>query len=138
MNGLVYVQYNQRLRERFLSRKQRPRLDPLLVDEIDPSSEWLVFEGDDLTWDAVDEAMGAMEANEAQRPQRTTRRQGASSSTRLSSVAEEEIFASDESETEDEVDLHVDDDDADEEDNDDAFGMNDDDWRMEDNVEDEI
>ncbi|ERN20605.1 hypothetical protein AMTR_s00070p00104420, partial [Amborella trichopoda] len=55
--------YNQRLKERHLERLQIE--DPILVKDLDPTSEWLVepdatdepvFEGESLTWTQVQEA----------------------------------------------------------------------------------
>ncbi|MQL99440.1 hypothetical protein Taro_032161 [Colocasia esculenta] len=61
LNNLEY-QYNQRLKKKFYTMKENPRnMDPLVIDELDPTCEWLVhrpdldqenhiFEGEDLTW----------------------------------------------------------------------------------------
>ncbi|GER42567.1 hAT transposon superfamily [Striga asiatica] len=73
LNDLVYVKYNRALRLRY---DGRDRIDPILLNEIKESNEWLlgkmegesdgddddlVFEGEDLTWDAVAKASGAEE-----------------------------------------------------------------------------
>ncbi|XP_010245500.1 PREDICTED: uncharacterized protein LOC104589025 [Nelumbo nucifera] len=82
LNDLVFVQYNQCLRERFLTRCANPwQFDPICFDDVDESSEWLtgrdpsnelIHEGGDLTWNEVDEAIGATEAVEgANRPWRS-------------------------------------------------------------------
>ncbi|XP_043693381.1 uncharacterized protein LOC122643875 [Telopea speciosissima] len=58
LNDLVYIQYNRRLQVRFQERKEQSKnYDPLELDELDWSSEWmtgasddeLVHPGDDLT-----------------------------------------------------------------------------------------
>ncbi|XP_043710307.1 uncharacterized protein LOC122659241 [Telopea speciosissima] len=71
LNDLVYVQYNSRLQERFQQRRElegkNKKYDPLILDELDWSSEWMVTQpvedlvhpNDDLTWDDVGRAMGA-------------------------------------------------------------------------------
>ncbi|KAF8378509.1 hypothetical protein HHK36_029852 [Tetracentron sinense] len=80
LNNLVFVQYNQRLRERFLTRKENPQAyDPICFDEIDETSEWVtgkdpseevVYEGDNLRWLDVDAALDA--SGGSQRPRRNT------------------------------------------------------------------
>ncbi|XP_043710293.1 uncharacterized protein LOC122659222 [Telopea speciosissima] len=46
LNDLVYVQYNSRLQERFQQRRElegkNKKYDPLILDELDWSSEWMV------------------------------------------------------------------------------------------------
>ncbi|XP_043714749.1 uncharacterized protein LOC122663111 [Telopea speciosissima] len=71
LNDLVYVQYNSRLQERFQQRRElegkNKKYDPLILNELDWSSEWMVTQpvedlvhpNDDLTWDDVGRAMGA-------------------------------------------------------------------------------
>ncbi|XP_058071385.1 uncharacterized protein LOC131220558 [Magnolia sinica] len=63
LNDLVFVQYNQKLRERFQTRKEKPGFfDPICLDELDADNEWLVetedpvFAGEDLTWAQVEDA----------------------------------------------------------------------------------
>ncbi|XP_058102261.1 uncharacterized protein LOC131246307 [Magnolia sinica] len=63
LNDLVFVQYNQKLRERLQSRKEKPGFfDPVCLDELDADNEWLVetedpvFAGEDLTWAQVEDA----------------------------------------------------------------------------------
>ncbi|KAL4558328.1 hypothetical protein LXL04_036526 [Taraxacum kok-saghyz] len=70
LNDMVYVKFNRALHRRS---KREANLDPVLLDEIDESNEWLmgemeedrdgnrVFEGEDLTWDLVEEASGVNE-----------------------------------------------------------------------------
>ncbi|XP_043705470.1 uncharacterized protein LOC122655330 [Telopea speciosissima] len=67
LNDLVYIQYNRRLQVRFQERKEQSRnYDPLELDELDWSSEWmtgasddeLVHPGDDLTWRTVSAVTG--------------------------------------------------------------------------------
>ena len=41
LNDLVFVQYNLRLRRNQLMNK-RPDTDPIVLDDIDPTSDWLV------------------------------------------------------------------------------------------------
>lgn len=82
LNDLVFVQYNRRLRERFNERKNHPeRYDPICLEELDWGSSWmtkdsedLVHDGGDLTWEVVDQAMGASleRARRGQIPIRTT------------------------------------------------------------------
>ncbi|KAL4183308.1 hypothetical protein AMTRI_Chr11g154540 [Amborella trichopoda] len=64
-NFSTFEMYNQRLKERHLERLQIE--DPILVKDLDPTSEWLVepdatdepvFEGESLTWTQVQEAAG--------------------------------------------------------------------------------
>ncbi|KAL4574929.1 hypothetical protein LXL04_021769 [Taraxacum kok-saghyz] len=67
---MVYVKFNRALHRRS---KREANLGPVLLDEIDESNEWLmgemeedidgnrVFEGEDLTWDLVEEASGVNE-----------------------------------------------------------------------------
>ncbi|XP_042492165.1 uncharacterized protein LOC122071810 [Macadamia integrifolia] len=69
LNDLVYIQYNRRLHSRFQERREKgSNCDPLILDEMNWSSEWitgdqedgdLVHPGDDLTWGDVDRAIGA-------------------------------------------------------------------------------
>ncbi|KAL4180186.1 hypothetical protein AMTRI_Chr13g123980 [Amborella trichopoda] len=65
LNDLVFVLYNQKLKERHLKRFQFE--DPILVKDLDPKSEWLVepnagdepiFEGERLTWTQEKEVAG--------------------------------------------------------------------------------
>ncbi|KAH6837925.1 hypothetical protein C2S53_000394 [Perilla frutescens var. hirtella] len=71
LNDLVYVKYNRALQRRY---KRKYIINPILLEEIDDSNEWLmekmdeenevdelVFENDDLTWNVVSRAMGANE-----------------------------------------------------------------------------
>ena len=73
---MVFVKYNRALQRRM---KRSDSTDPILLEEIDESNEWLmgrmegnsdsddlddnVFEDEDLTWSAVSEATGAEEPN---------------------------------------------------------------------------
>ncbi|XP_021851342.2 uncharacterized protein [Spinacia oleracea] len=72
LNDMVYVKYNRTLFRRYT---RKDTIDPILLTEIDESNEWLlgrmddneenendddfVFDGEDLTWGAVDRASGA-------------------------------------------------------------------------------
>ncbi|KAE8657940.1 hypothetical protein F3Y22_tig00116976pilonHSYRG00151 [Hibiscus syriacus] len=87
LNDMVYVKFNRALRRRY---QRKDTTDPILLKEIDESNEWLmghmddedgeeddfVFDGDDLTWSAVDKASGASQATYS------TRRTSTSSSSR--------------------------------------------------------
>lgn len=67
---MVYVKFNRSLNHRT---NRKDNVDPILLNEIDESNEWLlgrleedkddnlVFEGEDLTWDAVEKASGVNE-----------------------------------------------------------------------------
>ncbi|XP_059669550.1 uncharacterized protein LOC132314745 [Cornus florida] len=80
LNDLVFIKYNRALRRRY---NMRDTLDPILLDDIDESNEWLtgkmddsdaehdlVYEDDSLTWGDVANFAGI---GEASRPQRSTR-----------------------------------------------------------------
>lgn len=70
MQDLVFIKYNQALKERF---ECRDTIDPVVLRDIDDSNEWLVgemgedaeddlvFEDDTLTWKDVANASGAGE-----------------------------------------------------------------------------
>ncbi|CAN7030175.1 unnamed protein product [Brassica rapa subsp. trilocularis] len=74
LNDMVFVKYNRALQRRM---KRSDATDPIILEEIDESNEWLmgrmdgtsdndelddhVFENEDLTWTAVSEATGAEE-----------------------------------------------------------------------------
>lgn len=93
MNDLVYIKYNQALKERFDLKDQ---LDPISLDHIDESNEWLVgtleednepeadnelvFDEDDLTWGDVARASGVRE------PLKYTRSKGKSTAASTSTV----------------------------------------------------
>ncbi|XP_015065814.1 uncharacterized protein LOC107011018 [Solanum pennellii] len=70
LNDLVYIKYNRTLKRRY---DARDLIDPIRLDNIDDSNEWLVgcpedqddelvYEDDDLTWDSVATAIGADES----------------------------------------------------------------------------
>ncbi|XP_043687964.1 uncharacterized protein LOC122639207 [Telopea speciosissima] len=68
LNDLVYIQYNRRLQVRFQEKREQSRNpNPLVLDDLDWSSEWmtgisddeLVHPGDDLTWRTVSTVSGA-------------------------------------------------------------------------------
>ncbi|KAL4584188.1 hypothetical protein LXL04_008780 [Taraxacum kok-saghyz] len=80
LNDLVYIKYNRALRRRY---DMRDMIDPIILEDshIHDPFEWLadddgglVFEGDDLSWDVVAEAMGVDEP--VHRTRRTSGRQG--------------------------------------------------------------
>jgi len=96
LNDLVFVKYNRALKRRY---KLRDTIDPIALDDIDDSNEWLigktneendeeneyVFSDDDLTWQEVARAAGAGEPAYNSRSTTTQRggaRGGASSSRR--------------------------------------------------------
>ncbi|KAH9303560.1 hypothetical protein KI387_044441, partial [Taxus chinensis] len=60
LNDLVFVQYNLRLRRNQLLNR-RPDTDPIVLDDIDPTSEWVEesqpteFDPDDLGWMGLDQ-----------------------------------------------------------------------------------
>ncbi|CAH1437646.1 unnamed protein product [Lactuca virosa] len=67
LNDLVYIKYNRALRRRY---DMRDMIDPIILEDshIHDPFEWLasdddglVFEGDDLRWDVMAEAMGVDE-----------------------------------------------------------------------------
>ncbi|XP_070054762.1 uncharacterized protein [Nicotiana tomentosiformis] len=69
LNDLVYIKYNRTLRRRY---EAHDTIDPILLDNIDESNEWLtgapqnhedeqVYEGDDLDWGTVSMAVGVEE-----------------------------------------------------------------------------
>ena len=74
LNDLVYIKYNRALLKRY---NERDTIDPIMLNDIDESNEWLtgrmeddgdahaeddlVFEDDDLTWGDVARASGAEE-----------------------------------------------------------------------------
>ncbi|KAH0652661.1 hypothetical protein KY289_030339 [Solanum tuberosum] len=70
LNDLVYIKYNRTLKRRY---DARDLIDPILLDNIDDSNEWLVgcpedqedelvYEDDDLTWGSVATTIGADES----------------------------------------------------------------------------
>ncbi|XP_052170573.1 uncharacterized protein LOC127786893 isoform X3 [Diospyros lotus] len=83
LNDLVFVKYNRALRRRFSLRKS---IDPISLDEVDESNEWLlgaidkfgesddelVHEDHDLTWADVAMSSGVEEANYSTRSKATS------------------------------------------------------------------
>ncbi|KAK8943274.1 hypothetical protein KSP39_PZI008788 [Platanthera zijinensis] len=68
LSDLVYIQYNRRLQARFQERREKGRnYNPLVLDELDWSNEWmvnkpeavdaLVFDDDNLTWNDAERAI---------------------------------------------------------------------------------
>ncbi|XP_058115491.1 uncharacterized protein LOC131258285 [Magnolia sinica] len=90
LNDLIFVQYNQKLRERFQSRKEKPGFfNPICLDEFDADNEWLVetedpiFAGEELTWAQVEDVVYGStpgEGSSTTRRRRTGGSRGASSS----------------------------------------------------------
>lgn len=93
LNDLVYVKYNQKLRERH---EKRSDLDPISLDDIDDCNEWLVgemdedngergdrvFDDDTLDWDTVIEASGVGEPRTYTRSNKKKRKEPSTSDTR--------------------------------------------------------
>ncbi|CAI9275935.1 unnamed protein product [Lactuca saligna] len=87
LNDLVYIKYNRALRRRY---DMRDTIDPIILDDstvqdpndsLEGEEDAFVFEGDNLTWGVVAEAMGVDEEPYASR--RTSRRkEGVESSSR--------------------------------------------------------
>ncbi|XP_038998063.1 uncharacterized protein LOC120123186 [Hibiscus syriacus] len=116
LNNLVYVKYNRALKRRY---NHRDVIDPISLDDIDESNEWLlgrmdedeeenedyVFDDDDLTWKDVGIASGAYE-----RDHNTRRKKVASSSSKgkeksrphLVDEDDDEVVMLEESDTEEE------------------------------------
>ena len=64
LNDLVFMQYNLRLRRNQMMNKT-PNLDPIVLDDINPTSEW-VEETEDLVFDVdfdIDMALAGDEAD---------------------------------------------------------------------------
>jgi hypothetical protein len=71
LNDLVFVSYNRKMISRFQKRREKagPSYDPLVIEDFDWDNEWIDSsavhvsrDNDDLidlTWDHVDEAVGA-------------------------------------------------------------------------------
>ncbi|CAG7874358.1 unnamed protein product [Brassica rapa] len=84
LNDMVFVKYNRALQRRM---KRNDAKDPILLDEIDDSNEWLmgkmdgnssndedddfVHDDEDLTWSVVSEAVGAEEPSYTTRGAKT-------------------------------------------------------------------
>ncbi|XP_058084729.1 uncharacterized protein LOC131232482 [Magnolia sinica] len=115
LNDLVFVQYNQKLRERFQSRKKKPSFfDHICLDELDANNEWLVetkdpvFAGEDLTWAQVEDAEYGLtpgEGSSTTRRRRTGGSQGASSSRQP--VDEIEEIEEGEGDNDDQIEDHL-------------------------------
>ncbi|CAN6445218.1 unnamed protein product [Victoria cruziana] len=127
LNDLVYVTYNQILKQRYDERKRNgSNIDPIILREVDDNEEWPsddenVYENDDsLTWDHVDIACGASQETGGAST-RATQKKGKQkmhdSSTRNQKqkyvafdVDEEEEMSSGDSDDEEEDSLHLEDD----------------------------
>ena len=68
LNDLVFVAYNRKMKARFQMRREKGKnYDPLVIEEFDWDNEWTDSlaeppqgaRGCDLTWDDIDEAIGA-------------------------------------------------------------------------------
>ncbi|KAL2238042.1 UNVERIFIED_CONTAM: hypothetical protein Sindi_0995900 [Sesamum indicum] len=87
LNDLVFIKYNRTLKRRY---DARDAIDPIILDEIDESNEWLlwrltldsdeenatVFEDNDLTWGDVARAAGVDEDAYSLRSQSTIEPRG--------------------------------------------------------------
>ncbi|KAL8544351.1 hypothetical protein ACS0TY_004770 [Phlomoides rotata] len=133
MNDLVFVKYNRSLKRRYDS---RDRVDPISLKEIDESNEWLgdrsdeddedfIFEGDDLTWNMVGEALGVDEPEYQTRGKRSSTNVGSSS---VGPPKDEDEVDFEEGEDEEEEE-YIDDDDqfGEDEEEDEAFEFDEDD-----------
>ncbi|XP_058105502.1 uncharacterized protein LOC131248982 [Magnolia sinica] len=87
LNDLVFIQYNQKLRERFQTRKEKPGFfDPICLNELDADNKWLVetedpvFCGEELTWALVEDVAYRSTPGEGS----TTRRRRTRGSQRVS------------------------------------------------------
>jgi hypothetical protein len=90
LNDLVFVKYNRALRRRFIKKDSS---DPIILEDIDESNEWLlgrmeddsddevefVFGDDDLTWEHVARASGANDPSYVTRASRLKNMAGSSS-----------------------------------------------------------
>jgi hypothetical protein len=84
LNDLSFVQYNRKNADRFQKLREEGskgvRSDPLVLEDLDWENEWIdhnaqpVYEGADITWAQVDEAVGASEG-----PMRNLRNRGSAS-----------------------------------------------------------
>jgi hypothetical protein len=84
LNDLSFVQYNRKNADRFQKLREEGskgvRSDPLVLEDLDWENEWIdhnaqpVYEGADITWAQVDEAVGASEG-----PMRNLRNHGSAS-----------------------------------------------------------
>ena len=71
LNDLTFVQYNHKNADRFQKLREEgskgTRSDPLVLEDLQWDNEWIdhnaqpVYEGADITWGQVDEAVGASE-----------------------------------------------------------------------------
>jgi hypothetical protein len=67
LNDLVYVQYNRKMAVRFQKRHEKGAgsFDPLCHEDFDWNNEWVdvdaepIYNGRGITWEQVDEAVGA-------------------------------------------------------------------------------
>ncbi|KAL2252038.1 UNVERIFIED_CONTAM: hypothetical protein Sindi_2326100, partial [Sesamum indicum] len=89
LNDLIFIKYNRALKRRY---DARDTIDPIILDEIDESNEWLlgrltldsdeenatVFEDNDLTWGDVARAAGVDEEAYSLRSQSTIEPRGKS------------------------------------------------------------
>ncbi|XP_059654936.1 uncharacterized protein LOC132301724 [Cornus florida] len=104
LNDLVFIKYNRALKRRY---DMRDRIDPILLNDIDDSNEWLVgvinedvdaenelvFEDGSLTWGAVARATGVGESSHNLRSRsapRATKRTTSSCSSSLQIIDDDE------------------------------------------------
>ena len=91
LNDLSYVQYNRKNADRFQKIREEgskgTRSDPLVLEDLQWDNEWVdhnaqpVYEGADITWAQVDEAVGASEG-----PLRNLRSHGSGSQAAVTHV----------------------------------------------------
>jgi hypothetical protein len=84
LNDLCFVQYNRKNADRFQKIREEgskgTRSDPLVLEDLQWDNEWVdhnaqpVYDGADITWGQVDEAVGASEG-----PMRNLRSRGSGS-----------------------------------------------------------
>ncbi|XP_059659239.1 uncharacterized protein LOC132306060 [Cornus florida] len=115
LNDLVFIKYNRALKRRY---DMHDRIDPILLNDIDDSNEWLVgimdedvdaenelvFEDDSLTWGVVARATGAGESSHNLRSRsapRATKRTTPSCSSSLRIINDDEANSEDTEEEED-------------------------------------
>lgn len=92
LDRLVYIQYNQKLEQRFKERQADGDSDPIILNDVDENDEWIIpteeeledmaNQGEDLTWEHVQDAgrantnedLSTIRVNESEGIARRTRR----------------------------------------------------------------
>ncbi|XP_059629981.1 uncharacterized protein LOC132272936 [Cornus florida] len=115
LNDLVFIKYNRALKRRY---NMRDRIDPILLNDIDDSNEWLVgvmdedvdaenelvFEDNSLTWGAVARATGVGDSSHNLRSRsapRATKKTTPSCSSSLRIIDDDEANSEETEEEED-------------------------------------